>query len=129
MEDKATNMVEPGKNAVSIDNIRTNELGLSILDTLRDQFRSEHGGERRLPTLLLYDEQGLKLFEEISYLEEYYLTNAEIGILQTHASTIAAAVPEDCVILELGSGYGSSLSKQEYPSTLIMALSESCVAG
>ncbi|KAL8637853.1 MAG: hypothetical protein Q9228_004926 [Teloschistes exilis] len=104
MEDKAANMVEPGKNAVSIDNIRTNELGLSILDTLRDQFRSEHGGERRLPTLLLYDEQGLKLFEEISYLEEYYLTNAEIGILQTHASTIAAAVPEDCVILELGSG-------------------------
>ncbi|KAL8630666.1 hypothetical protein Q9189_003589 [Teloschistes chrysophthalmus] len=105
MEDKPANMAEAGKqNAVLIDNIRINELGLSILDMLRDQFRPEHGGERRLPTLLLYDEQGLKLFEEISYLEEYYLTNAEIEILQTHASTIAAAVPEDCVILELGSG-------------------------
>ncbi|KAI5845360.1 hypothetical protein BZA05DRAFT_421439 [Tricharina praecox] len=32
-------------------------------------------GEQTLPTLLLYGAEGLKLFEGITYLEEYYLTN------------------------------------------------------
>lgn len=31
---------------------------------------------RSVPTILLYDDAGLELFDQITYLEEYYLTNA-----------------------------------------------------
>lgn len=50
-------------------------------------------------------EKGLKLFEAITYLDEYYLTNAEIATLQTHANAIAARLPENARLVELGSGY------------------------
>ncbi|KAJ2742094.1 hypothetical protein GGI20_004723, partial [Coemansia sp. BCRC 34301] len=33
---------------------------------------------RSLPTLLLYDNAGLDLFDRITYLPEYYLTDCEI---------------------------------------------------
>ena len=45
---------------------------------MRKMLNPGKGKERKMPTLLLYDEQGLKLFEDITYLDEYYLTNAEI---------------------------------------------------
>lgn len=57
-----------------------------------------------MPTLLLYDEKGLQLFEDITYLEEYYLTNAEIEVLTTHAEAIARLIEPDSQIIELGSG-------------------------
>jgi len=57
-----------------------------------------------LPTLLLYDTAGLKLFEQITYLDEYYLTADEINVLTTHAHAIAARLPQGAMIVELGSG-------------------------
>ncbi|KAI9652788.1 MAG: hypothetical protein M1831_006590 [Alyxoria varia] len=71
---------------------------------IRDGLNVSSGVERTLPTLLLYDERGLKLFEDITYLEEYYLTNAEIDVLETYADVIAGNLPPESVILELGSG-------------------------
>ncbi|KAI0150441.1 C-type lectin protein [Xylariaceae sp. FL1272] len=61
-------------------------------------------GPRKLPTLLLYDEAGLKLFEKITYLEEYYLTNAEIQVLERSAADIAEHIPSGYLVIELGSG-------------------------
>ncbi|KAL2267430.1 hypothetical protein VTJ83DRAFT_4707 [Remersonia thermophila] len=61
-------------------------------------------GPRKLPTLLLYDERGLQLFEKITYLDEYYLTNDEIQLLQAHAAAIAERVPSGAMVIELGSG-------------------------
>ncbi|KAL8872531.1 MAG: hypothetical protein Q9174_001851 [Haloplaca sp. 1 TL-2023] len=87
-----------------LEDVRQNEVGLSILDELHDQLRPKGDGEKKMPTLLLYDEQGLKLFEDISYLDEYYPTNAEIEVLQQNAMTIAKWLPEGCTVLELGSG-------------------------
>jgi L-histidine Nalpha-methyltransferase / hercynylcysteine S-oxide synthase len=49
-------------------------------------------------------EAGLKLFEEITFLDEYYLTNAEIDALQQHANAIAQRLPERSRLVELGSG-------------------------
>lgn len=62
------------------------------------------GEERALPTLLLYDAEGLKLFEKITYEEEYYLTGAEIDILTKWADDIAERIPDGGVMVELGSG-------------------------
>ncbi|KAL8815814.1 MAG: hypothetical protein Q9223_005093 [Gallowayella weberi] len=97
-------MVPQYGNVVSIKDIRRDRSDVSVLDELRTGLRPQHGAEKRMPTLLLYDEQGLKLFEDITYLNEYYLTNAEIEVLQRHATAIATAIPEGCEILELGSG-------------------------
>lgn len=102
-------MVRHPDSNVLIKDMRQNEIGPSILDQLRDGLHPQGGGEKRLPTLLLYNEKGLKLFEELSFLDEDYLTDAEIEVLQTHATTLAAAIPEGYIILELGSGYGSTL--------------------
>ena len=113
-------MVFNGGSSIRIEDIRQNEIGPSVLDDLRQGLRPLNGGEKRLPTLLLYDEEGLRLFEDISYLEEYYLTNAEVEILERYATEIAACVPHGCLILELGSGYGSTLER-EYPSPFVTA--------
>lgn len=77
----------------------------SILDDIRKGLRPVTGAEKTLPTLLLYDEAGLRLFEKITYLDEYYLTNAEIEVLQTYADRIAARIQAGSLIVELGSGY------------------------
>ncbi|KAM3503926.1 hypothetical protein MY11210_008535 [Beauveria gryllotalpidicola] len=61
-------------------------------------------GHRTLPTLLLYDEMGLQLFEHITYLDEYYLTNYEIELLKKHAAEIAHLIPAGAMVVELGSG-------------------------
>ncbi|RMZ76963.1 hypothetical protein DV737_g4586, partial [Chaetothyriales sp. CBS 132003] len=49
-------------------------------------------------------DKGLKLFEDITYLDEYYLTNAEIDALHAHSPAIAAQIPAGSRLIELGSG-------------------------
>ena len=41
---------------------------------------------------------------KITYLEEYYLTNYEIEVLQRSATEIAAKIPSGSMVIELGSG-------------------------
>ncbi len=94
-----------GYDGVSVIDIRQKGLGVSLVDEIREKLRPGKGEEKRLPTLLLYDERGLKIFEDITYLDEYYLTNAEIEVLTTHATEIAQSLREGSMIVELGSGY------------------------
>ena len=94
-----------GYEGVSIVDIRQKGLSVSLVEEIRENLRPKKGEEKRLPTLLLYDERGLKIFEHITYLEEYYLTNAEIEVLTTHAAKIAKSIGEGSMIVELGSGY------------------------
>ena len=56
-----------------------------------------------LPTMLLYNELGLQLFEKITYNPHYYLTNSEIDVLTRHAQEIAKII-RGSTIIELGSG-------------------------
>jgi L-histidine Nalpha-methyltransferase / hercynylcysteine S-oxide synthase len=44
------------------------------------------------------------IMKQITYLEEYYLTNAEIDVLQTSSDSIAKAIPTGSMVVELGSG-------------------------
>jgi L-histidine N-alpha-methyltransferase len=60
--------------------------------------------QKRLPTLLLYDERGSKLFDDICELPEYYPTRTELGIMQARIGEIAAAIGEKASLIELGSG-------------------------
>lgn len=87
---------------VEIVDIRGTNLQSSLS---QDIYHGLQAAEKSLPTLLLYDTKGLRLFEDITYLDEYYLTNAEIKVLEANAAKIAALVPENCQLVELGSGF------------------------
>lgn len=94
--------------AYDILDIRRKHTSSSLRNELGEKLRGNQGKEKQLPTILLYDEQGLKLFEEITYLEEYYLTNAEIEVLNTHSDSIAKEIPHGVQLIELGSGYATA---------------------
>jgi dimethylhistidine N-methyltransferase len=51
-----------------------------------------------------YDEVGSRLFEEITQLPEYYLTNTELGIMEACVDEIAALAGEQASLIEFGSG-------------------------
>jgi L-histidine N-alpha-methyltransferase len=61
---------------------------------------------KSLPPKLFYDEAGAALFERITTLPEYYLTRAELEILQARASEIARLAGPACTLVEYGSGAG-----------------------
>jgi L-histidine Nalpha-methyltransferase / hercynylcysteine S-oxide synthase len=89
----------------SIIDIRTVPRELDLAQEIHSGLRPSNGGEKTLPTLLLYDERGLKLFEKITYLDEYYLTNAEISVLEKYSDRIAERIQDGSILMELGSGY------------------------
>lgn len=68
-------------------------------------------GQRTLPTILLYDERGLRLYDEITTkVPEYYLFPAEEEILREHGSEVVrlmhggGPIRDGEVVLELGAG-------------------------
>ena len=87
-----------------IIDVRVDTAKSDILADIKQGLRPKDGGEKKLPTLLLYDESGLRKFEAITYCEEYYLTNAEIEGLETYATQMAERIPSGSVVVELGSG-------------------------
>lgn len=60
--------------------------------------------KKHLPSKYFYDERGSELFEEITRLEEYYLTRRELGIMRNHLKEITVQIGEQSVLVELGSG-------------------------
>ncbi len=61
---------------------------------------------KRIPSKFFYDERGSQLFEEITKLDEYYLTRTEISILQRYLPEIASLVGPDALVIEFGTGAG-----------------------
>ncbi|KAI1746626.1 histidine-specific methyltransferase [Xylaria castorea] len=97
-------MQQPVTPKNGIIDIRSDTHGIDMKDNLLLKLRPGKGEEKQIPTILLYDEAGLKLFEEITYLDEYYLTNAEIELLETRAAEMVRKLTPGSIIVELGSG-------------------------
>lgn len=51
-----------------------------------------------------YDEEGSRLFEEITQVPEYYPTRTEIGILEEKGAEIAQLIPAGGALVEFGAG-------------------------
>ena len=51
-----------------------------------------------------YDERGSQLFDQITRLPEYYLTNTELGIMRDNIDEIASMVGKQASLIEFGSG-------------------------
>ena len=61
--------------------------------------------DKRLPSWLIFDDVGSKIFEEITELEHYHPTVSEFDIFRTQKQTLAELLPaEPFQIIELGSG-------------------------
>ena len=58
---------------------------------------------KQIPPTWFYDEEGSRLFEEITRLPEYYPTRAERSLLERHAGEVAALAGADSLV-ELGAG-------------------------
>ena len=69
---------------------------------------------RRIPNMLLWDQEGLRRFEDITYLDEYYLTQTEIGILERSSKEIAQKIKPESMLMELGSGLVDSLLQSSH---------------
>lgn len=75
-------------------------------------FRGLTSRPRTLSPWLFYDEEGSRLFEHITQLDEYYLTRTERAIFHAHADDIVAAASaptlhglhRDLALIELGAG-------------------------
>ncbi len=61
---------------------------------------------KRLPSKLFYDERGSQLFDEITRLDEYYLTRTEISIFERYLPEMAALVGPNALVIEFGTGAG-----------------------
>ena len=60
--------------------------------------------EKRLSSKFFYDQVGSDLFQKITELPEYYLTNSEIEILHNNLEEISDLVGENAAVIEFGSG-------------------------
>ncbi len=75
--------------------------GTTFADDVRRGLRAL---PKRLPPKSFYDDLGSSLFEAITYLPEYYLTNAEREVLAKYAGDIIDTFGTPLELLELGSG-------------------------
>ncbi|MGH6922036.1 MAG: L-histidine N(alpha)-methyltransferase, partial [Geminicoccaceae bacterium] len=73
------------------------DLAASVLDGLARP-------QKTLPSRFFYDTRGSALFEQITALDEYYLTRTEIGLLERHAGEMAALIGAKASVIEFGSG-------------------------
>ena len=60
--------------------------------------------EKSLPSKLFYDELGSELFEQITRLDEYYLTRTEAEIFSDRIDEIIGHLGSDVTLIEFGSG-------------------------
>ena len=91
-ESQTENLTVLRAHAPDIEGIRR-----EVLDGLRKP-------EKSLPSKLFYDERGSELFEEISELDEYYLTRTETAIFIDRIDEIASRVGSGVILIEFGSG-------------------------
>ncbi|UCF05911.1 MAG: L-histidine N(alpha)-methyltransferase [bacterium] len=59
---------------------------------------------KHIPCVYFYDYTGSILFEKICQLPEYYLTQAETEILESQSKRIITTLPDNVMLVELGSG-------------------------
>ncbi|KAI8827879.1 histidine-specific methyltransferase [Chytriomyces cf. hyalinus JEL632] len=101
-----------GKRAFNNDN-NTAGVSIPIQDVL----------VRSIPTLVLYDDNGLDIFNDITHVDEYYVTNAEMQIFKDKSNEIAQThVGNNGVLIELGVG---SMRKTRYLLDAIVSQNKS----
>ena len=97
MSDDEELQMDPG-SAAPVEHIDSPELAEIVHDLSRPQ--------KRLPTRLLYDEEGSRLFERICETDDYYVTRTELSILRDNLADIAGFAGPGAGVIEPGAGCG-----------------------
>jgi L-histidine Nalpha-methyltransferase len=71
-------------------------------DVLEMALKGLTASKKTLPPMLFYDDEGCRLFYEITKLPEYYLTRTEIALLRSIASSIVPDGFYNGVLVEFG---------------------------
>ena len=70
----------------------------------------ETASQKRINSKHLYDENGSKLFEKITNLDDYYPTRSELEILEKK-NVFKKNLPESASVIEFGSGSYKKVKK------------------
>ncbi len=62
------------------------------------------GSQKQISPKYFYDERGSQLFDDITQLPEYYLTNTELAIVRDNIAEISELVGKQASLIEFGSG-------------------------
>ncbi|MBE0359178.1 L-histidine N(alpha)-methyltransferase [Pseudoalteromonas aliena] len=89
--------------AIKQSNITDTEFLNDVISGLTQQ-------QKTLPCKYFYDDKGAALFEQITTLQEYYVTRTELSILEQHSQAIADLLPENLSIIEPGCGSGKKVA-------------------
>lgn len=91
----------PAVSAVTVDvHLGDADIRAALEHDVRDGLRRR---PKTIPATWFYDEEGSRLFEEITKLPEYYPTRTERALLEAHAAEIASLADTDTLV-ELGAG-------------------------
>lgn len=87
-----------------VENVKFYDLHPPLADFKQEVLEGLKAKSKYLSPKFFYDKQGSELFNQITKLPEYYPTNTEITLLDTHQSEMVGLLGENCVLIELGSG-------------------------
>ncbi len=92
-------MSEPAKKPITLIDYHppNGDIRQEVLDGLAQP-------QKRLSPKWFYDEEGSRLFDQITRLPEYYPTRTELGILHTHIAEMASMIGSCVAIVEFGAG-------------------------
>ncbi|MFT5172329.1 MAG: dimethylhistidine N-methyltransferase [Gammaproteobacteria bacterium] len=79
-------------------------LSAKATSMLTDVLAGLSGAKKSIPPMYFYDEEGSRIFDEITQLDEYYPTRTEAAIMQQHGADIGRTLGDDVLLIEYGSG-------------------------
>ena len=96
--------IPPPDIAQEIIDIRKGSSTTSLANMIRDGLKVSNGRPKSLPPLTLWDNNGLKLFEQITHLPDYYLSRVERDIISQNCKDIAQRICSVSLVVDLGCG-------------------------
>ena len=87
-----------------IIDIRRDPSEVCLSKSIRRSLQGAKDAGPSIPQTLLWNDKGLRLFESIARLEEYYLTHDELEILEHRSKDIAMMIKPYSIVIDLGSG-------------------------
>lgn len=79
-------------------------VALPDVQFLEDVWKGLAARPKSLSCKYFYDDRGSELFDQITTLDEYYLTPTECGIFARHGKALADCIGADTMLIEYGSG-------------------------
>src|SRR5206468_308180 len=101
------NPIGEGLETSDMNPLAHNQLAAPITSIAEDVISGLGASPKRLSPRLFYDAVGSDLFEQITELQEYYLTRTERAILSQYAGEILRHAGEGLTLIELGAGTAS----------------------